>query len=39
MFLLPLILYAILADVFIFLKWLQDMGDGSYKLAVLVSVG
>jgi hypothetical protein len=37
--LLALILYAVLADVFIFFKGLQDMGDGSYKLGVLVSVG
>ena len=37
--LLALILYAILADVLIFLEGLQDVGDGSCKLAVLVSVG
>jgi hypothetical protein len=39
MFLLPLILNAILADVLIFFEGLQDVGDGSYKLGVLVSVG
>jgi hypothetical protein len=39
MLLLALILYAILADVLIFLEGLQDVGDGSCKLAVLVSVG
>jgi len=30
---------AVLPDVLIFFEGLQDVGDGSYKLGVLVSVG
>jgi hypothetical protein len=40
---LALVLYAILPDVLVFFEGLQDVGDGSYKLAAvhggLVSIG